>query len=121
MARKAWVLETSTKGTGANMVPLERVLKEPSSEPAPLFVPPKRRPRPAPAPEPRGPHRFRVVAVISREVLGDDVGAREAMVVLRGVRSVVDVHVYVWEPARERWRMLTLAEQGALWELRDRE
>jgi hypothetical protein len=120
MARKTWVLETSTKGTGASMVPLERVLKEPSSEPAPVYVPPKRRPRPAPAPAPRQPRRFKVVDVMSREVLGEDVSARETMDVLRGVRSVVDAHVYVWDRARERWRMLTLAEQGALWELRDR-
>lgn len=29
MARKTWVLDTDTKGTGANMVPLEKTLKEP--------------------------------------------------------------------------------------------
>jgi len=38
---------------------------------------------------------------------------------LRGVRSVVDVHVYVWQPERERWRMLTLPEQRTMFELRD--
>ena len=43
--RKTWVLDTETKGTGANVVPLEKVLQKP--EPAP----PRR--RPAPAPEPR--------------------------------------------------------------------
>jgi hypothetical protein len=122
MAKKVWVLETSTKGTGANVVPLERVLRSPSSSstPTPVYVPPKPRPRPAPAPEPKAPRRFKVVDVISRQVLGEDVSARETVDVLRGVRSVVDVHVYVWEPGHDRWRMLTLAEQGALWELRDR-
>ena len=35
MARKAWVLDTDTKGTGANMVPLEKTLKdERSPEPS---------------------------------------------------------------------------------------
>lgn len=31
MARKTWVLDTETKGTGANMVPLEKVLADPES------------------------------------------------------------------------------------------
>ena len=35
MARKTWVLETETKGTGANVVPLEKVLKKPDPERAP--------------------------------------------------------------------------------------
>lgn len=127
MAKKVWVLETSTKGTGANVVPLERVLRSPSSSstPVPVYVPPTPRPRPAPAPEPKAPRRFKIVDVVSRQVLGEGVNTRETVDLLRGVRSVVDVHVYVWEPARKRagqarWRMLTLAEQGALWELRDR-
>jgi hypothetical protein len=29
MARKTWVLDTETKGTGANVVPLEKVLHKP--------------------------------------------------------------------------------------------
>jgi hypothetical protein len=124
MGRKVWVLETSTKGTGANVVPLERVLKSPSSTstPTPLYVPPKQsRPAPAPEPQPRAPRRFKVVDLLSREVLGEDVGTRETMEILRRVRSVVDVNLYVWEPEQERWRLLTLAEQGAMWELRERQ
>ncbi|HWF74176.1 MAG TPA: hypothetical protein VG186_12565 [Solirubrobacteraceae bacterium] len=125
MGRKVWVLETSTKGTGANVVPLERVLQSPSSSssssstPTSLYVPPKPPARQAPAPEaePRAPRRFKVVDLLSREVLGEDVSGRETAEVLRGVRSVVDVNVYVWEPGHERWRLLTVAEQGALWEL----
>jgi hypothetical protein len=122
MAKKVWVLETSTKGTGANVVPLERVLRSPSSSstPVPVYVPPKPRPRPAPAPAPRQPRRFKVVDVVSRQVLAEDANARETVEVLNGVHSVVDVHVYVWEPGHERWRLLTIAEQAALWELRDR-
>ena len=46
MAKKTWVLDTETKGTGANMVPLEKVLKKP--EPAP--EPARRRPAPAAKP-----------------------------------------------------------------------
>lgn len=49
MASKTWVLDTETKGTGANMVPLEKVLERP--EPAP----PRR--GPAPPAEPRRPAR----------------------------------------------------------------
>jgi hypothetical protein len=45
MATKTWVLDTETKGTGANMVPLEKVLEKPEPPPAPR--------RPAPAAEPR--------------------------------------------------------------------
>jgi hypothetical protein len=36
------------------------------------------------------------------------------------VRSSVDVHVYVWEPDDDRWRLLTLVEQRTLWERRVR-
>ena len=116
MARRAWVLETSTKGTGANMVPLERVLRSPASTPTSIYVPPKPRPRPEPAPEPRAPRRFKVVDVLTRQVLGEDLSTREALDALRSVRSVVDVNVYVAD--RQRWRLLTMDEQRALWDLR---
>ena len=50
---KTWVLDTETKGTGANVVPLEQVVRrpEPSDRPA------RRRKRPAPtrSAEPRPP------------------------------------------------------------------
>jgi hypothetical protein len=60
---KVWVLDTETKGTGANVVPLEKVLKRPE-EPAPPAprkpisprrteaAAPRRQPRPA-KPEPQ--------------------------------------------------------------------
>ena len=35
MASKTWVLETGTKGTGANVVPLEKVLEKPEPQIAP--------------------------------------------------------------------------------------
>jgi hypothetical protein len=119
MAR-TWVLDTETKGTGAEMVPLDKVLRKRSGEPEPVRVAPERRRRPAPPPEPGPPRRFRVLDVMTREVLADDVPARAAVDALRDVRSIVDVRISVWEPARETWRLLTLAEQRMLWAMRDR-
>jgi hypothetical protein len=117
MAR-IWVLDTETKGTGANMLPLDKVLEKPAPKREPFFVPPRRRPRePKPA-APRAPRSFKVVDVATREVLADGVGPRDALGVLADVRSIVDVHVFVWEPASERWRLLTLDEQRAMWDRR---
>jgi hypothetical protein len=113
---KTWVLSTETKGTGANMVPLERVTKRSSTE-APVFVPRKPTERPQEAPAPPAPRRFRVVDVMTRQALVDDAGARDAIEALKGVRSIVDVNVYVWHEERERWRPLTFPERRALWEL----
>jgi hypothetical protein len=53
---KVWVLDTETKGTGANVVPLEKVLKkpeaaEPVAPPSPA-APPRPRPQRQPPPEP---------------------------------------------------------------------
>jgi hypothetical protein len=115
---RVWVLDTETKGTGAQMVPLDQVLKKPAPKGEPLFVPPRRtarEPRPA---EPRQPRRFRVVDVMSAAVLADDVGARAALDALSEVRSTVDVHVFLWEPKAERWRLLTLGEQRTMWDRR---
>ena len=36
------------------------------------------------------------------------------------VRSIVDVHIYVWEPEDDRWRPLSFAEKKAFWAFRDR-
>jgi hypothetical protein len=44
---KTWVLDTETKGTGANMVPLEKVLEQPSKDEE---SGPSRRKRAAPRP-----------------------------------------------------------------------
>jgi hypothetical protein len=48
---KTWVLDTDTKGTGANMRPLEKVLEKPDSEEKPA---PTARPRRAAADKPAG-------------------------------------------------------------------
>jgi hypothetical protein len=115
---RIWVLDTETKGTGAQMVPLDSVLEKPAPSGEPFFVPPKPTPRePKPA-EPRAPRRFRIVDVVSQAVLADDAPAREALAALGDVRSIVDVHVFVWEPKAERWRLLTLDEQRLLWDRR---
>jgi hypothetical protein len=115
---KVWVLDTETKGTGAEMVPLETVQRKPAPSAEPFFVPPKRKPRePKPA-EPRAPRTFRIVDVATRAVLADGAPARETLRVLGEVRSIVDVNVYVWEPDDDRWRLLRLAEQRTLWDRR---
>ena len=114
---KVWVLDTHTKGTGANMVPLDRVLKH-GSERVPGFALPERMRPEAPPEEPRRPYRFKVVDLMTRQVLADGVDARRAVDILRGVRSIVDVTVYVWDGEAERWRRLTFGETKALWEQR---
>jgi hypothetical protein len=115
---KVWVLDTETKGTGATVAPLRDA---PRPAPEPLYVPPEQAPRPAPAPAPRAPRRFRVVDVVTREALAEDADLRATLEVLRGVRSVVDVRVSVADgQAPGSWRLLTLAEQQALWRHRGR-
>jgi len=116
---KVWVLDTETKGTGANMVPLERVLRKGSSAVPGFMLPELKPPAPAPA-EPRAPRQFKVIDVLTRQVLAEGTEARATIHVLEGVRSIVDVTIWVWEPEGERWRMLTLEEARSLWEYRGR-
>ena len=119
---KIWVLDTETKGTGANMVPLDKVLKKPA--PADERLLRVRRPKPVDEPsEPESPdvpepHRFRIVDVMTRQMLVDDADARATVAVLEDTRSVVDVLIDVWEPDTGEWRRLTLSEQKALWGFR---
>jgi hypothetical protein len=115
---RIWVLDTETKGTGAEMVPLDKVQRKPAPRTERLFVPPKPKPREPKPVEPRAPRSFKVVDVATRAVLADGAGARETLRVLGEVRSTVDVHVSVWEPSRNAWRLLTLDEQRHLWERR---
>jgi hypothetical protein len=118
MAR-VWVLDTSTKGTGATMVPLESVLRKPSRRGDALYVPPPRPPKASPPAEPRRPRMFKIIDIRSREVLAEDATARATIQVLNGVRSIVDVNVYGWMPATEKWRLLTFDEQRLLWSHRN--
>ena len=126
MARRAWVLDTETKGTGAEMVPLDKVQKrrKPAMwEPERASERPWRRMGPKraeePAPRPRRPRRFKVVDVMTRRPLLDGSGLAETLELLRRTRSVVDVTVYVHEDP-DRWRALTFGEQKSLWDLRER-
>ena len=116
--RKVWVLDTGTKGTGAEMVPLDKVLQEPAPGPVPAVASKRRRGRSAEGPEPTPARRFKVVEVLTRRVLAEDVDTRTTLDVLAEVPSVVDVRVYVWQPKARRWRLLTVAEQKAMWDLR---
>jgi hypothetical protein len=115
--RKPWVLDTETKGTGAQMVPLEKLLRRPEPK-RKLRRGRRRAPAEPEAREPRPPLRFRVVDAMSREVLADDADARATMELLGRLRSVVDVDISVWEPNAERWRQLTLGERQAVWSRR---
>ena len=116
---RTWVLRTETKGTGAEMVPLDRVTTR-SSEPAPVFVPPKRASAPRrTAPSPERPHQFKIVDVLTRQTLAEHSNIRDAVGVLRDIRSPVDIDVYVWREEPGRWRLLTFEEKSALWDLRN--
>jgi hypothetical protein len=117
--RRTWILDTETKGTGAQMVPLDSVLEKRAGGES-FRVPPKPRRRPPREPEPRAPRRFRVIDVTTREVLADDATGRETLDVLGRVRASVDVNVFVWAEKAQTWRLLSLAEQRALWDRRRR-
>lgn len=112
-----WVLDTHTKGTGANMVPLDRVLRR-GAEQVPGFVLPERKRPDSPSTEPRKPYRFKVVDVMTRQVLAEDVDARDAVGALEGARSIVDVTIYVRDDVAGRWRRLAFGEMKALWDQR---
>ncbi len=115
---KTWVLDTETKGTGANMVPLEKRRSKPAHDRDVLFVPRKHAPRPAKPSAPKPARTFKVLDLVSRQVLTEGTDARTTIDVLRSVRSIVDVQVYVWQPVREKWRMLGLDELRLLWDRR---
>jgi hypothetical protein len=117
---KTWVLDTETKGTGAEVVPYEKTLRRPKKERELALVNLGGRapvPRPDPAPEPQ---RFRVVDVMTSEVLLEDGDIREAIAALRTLHSVVDARMFMWSPERRHWRLLTLDESKALWSFRAR-
>lgn len=111
-----WVLHTETKGTGANMVPLERVTKRSSARAHQFALPERRSPRKE-APKPRTPRKFRIVDVMTRQRLLDDANTRETVEALKSVRSIVDVNVYVRDEKRERWLLLPFSEQRAMFDL----
>jgi hypothetical protein len=117
---KKWVLDTETKGTGAQMVPLDKVKERGGTGVRGTIVVKDPKPPPAKAPEPRGPRKFKIVDVMTRQVLAEDVGTRKAVDVLEGMRSVVDVNVYVWDDDGEAWLQLSQGDRRRLWALRGR-
>jgi hypothetical protein len=120
---KTWVLDTETKGTGANMVPLDDVLAKPGAKrKRRRFKKPPRREAPdtTAAPGPRPPKKFKVMDVMTGQVVAEDAGTRETVDVLKRFRSVVDVDILVWDRPFERWRRLDMREKRKLWEFRDR-
>ena len=117
---RIWVLDTDTKGTGAEMVPLDKVERKADPVPERRFVAPKPEPPPELPAEPKPPPRFRVTDVMSGEALVERAGTRETVELLRGRRSVVDVTIDVWDHEQEIWRRLTHGERKVLWELRVR-
>jgi hypothetical protein len=117
---KRWVLSTETKGTGAEMVPLDKVHDPASANPrVPIVV---RDPQPLPEKpvEPRGPRRFKVVDVMTRQVLAEDVSTRETVAALADVRSVVDVNLYLWDDDADDWYQLSQHDRRLIWDLRGR-
>ncbi len=115
---KTWILDTETKGTGAHVVPLEKAAKRPRAEEALALVALERPPRASEPVEPPGPRQFKIVDIRSSQVLAEGVSASAAVDLLEGISSVVDVRIYVWMREAKRWRLLTLAEQKALWGFR---
>ena len=102
------------------MRPLDAIEQKPKPKPDLALVRPKQRPRPEPEPEPAKPRRFKVVDVMTGAVKAEGVSTRATVELLEGVRRIGDVQVYVWNHDADRWRLLTLGEQRALWGLRHR-
>jgi hypothetical protein len=119
---KTWVLDTETKGTGANMVPLEALLRQRGSERglATVALAPKPGPAPEASPGTTEALRFRVVDVLGGRELARGVGVQAAVRLLEQMRTVLDARVYVWVENQRRWRLLTLEEHKLLWQFRGR-
>jgi hypothetical protein len=115
---REWVLDLDPSGTGAEMRPLDSVLRKPQPRPELARVRRKPQPQSEPEPEPRKPRRFKVVDVMSLGVMADNASLRATVDLLAAVRRMADVRIYVWSDEAERWRLLTLDEQRAVWKLR---
>jgi hypothetical protein len=115
---KTWVLDTETKGTGANMVPLEKLLQKERIERDLALVELDRPARPPEEREPLAPLAFKVVDVMGARVLAEGIGTRETVELLEGMRSALDARVYVRTGETGRWRLLTLEERKVLWRFR---
>lgn len=118
MVAKPWVLDSSTKGTGAQVVPLKRAESRADGT-APLMISAKRE-RPAKPPEPVAPRRFRVTDVMTRRVLADDASLADTVALLEEVTRLMDVDIYVRDPRAAKWQLLSRSEQQTLWDFRGR-
>src|SRR3954453_3523722 len=108
---KVWVLDTETKGTGAHMVPLEKVQKQPMPKARRRRCPAQ--PRPREAPEPQRPDRFKIVDVMTLQPLLEGASARETVDSLNEVRSLVDVTIHAWDEDAGSWQRLSRGEERA--------
>jgi len=115
---REWVLDLDPSGTGAEMRPLDSVLRKPERQPDLALVKRKPEPRPEKTPEPRKPRRFKVVDVMTGQVKAEGASTRATVELLAQVRAVDDVRDHVWSEDAGRWRLLTRAEQRRLWDLR---
>ena len=115
---KVWVLDTETKGTGAEIRPLEEADEGALKGGQSPIVVRERKPKQPRAPEPAGPRRFKVVDVMTKRVLAEDSPLDSTVELLDGVRSIVDVSISVWEPKARRWQELSLREKQMLWGFR---
>jgi hypothetical protein len=99
------------------VVPLESTLQKPERGRRPPLKVTKAAPRKREQePAPRTPRRFKVVDLVSSQTLADGADMRATLDVLGEVRSAVDVRIFVWDDKAEKWHLLTLPEQRALWD-----
>jgi len=117
---KTWVLDTETKGTGAHIAPLAPAGRG-AANAGELTLVTLQRPARAPAaqPPPRAP-RLKVVDLLGARTLGEDIDVREAVRLLEGARSVLDVQVFARARPGDRWRLLALDQLKTLWSFRGR-
>jgi hypothetical protein len=114
--KTVWVLDTETKGTGAEMVPLDS-RKAVEGHGAIVVQPRQKREKP---PEPKLPRKFKVVDVMTGRALAEGADARTTVRLLEGIRSPVDVSIQVWEEKAGRWQQLSRRESQMLWSMRGR-
>jgi hypothetical protein len=117
---KRWILDTDTKGTGAQMVPLDKATERTASQGRGPVIVRERPPAPPKPPEPKLPRKFKVVDVMTRRVLAEGAGTRATVDLLEGVRSIVDVSIYVWEPKAGEWQLVSQREKQMIWGFRGR-
>lgn len=115
---KTWILDTETKGTGAHVKPLEPARAAPDHAHELSLVALERPPRPAREEPQVEPLRLKVVDVLAARTLGEDVDVREAVRLLEGVRSTLDVRVFVRTRVDAKWRLIGRDELKTLWGFR---